>query len=547
MASLQRRTVKGIDYWSLVESKRVNGKPRPIVIENFGNTKKFTEWIVNGRNENKVLKSYSHGDTYALMKLAERLEVEKMLDDIFPIRTRKGIKRSTSILLLAIQSVCSPGSKSEFESWIKTTTLPYDCGVKMDLTCRRLWEQMDDITTEELVKAEDSIVQKIFRIYSFEFEKIALDYTNYYSYISTSNDKNTLAKRGHNKQKRNDLRQYSLALITTKESGLPLCSHVYEGNKNDKTIFPEYLTVLKERIPNYDPETITLVFDGGSNTKDNFKTLETHFICSFSLHYCKDLYDIQLSEYENISVNGKKVLCYRITHDIWGEERECVLTFSTSLYAGQWRELDENISKAINSIETLNEQLRNPKSRISKTKETIQAKVKAIIDKRHMETVFNILIEETPENFVSCVKYDVDEDVKHDVAYKYFGKKLLISDQKEWSTESILKTYREQDCIEKIFRSTKNNDHCAIRPQFHYTNQKIRVHIFCCLLGLTLATILHIEVTSKGLTIPKFQLLDVLSSIRRCWVKDKDSTKVINVMEEMDDTQKEIWDIIQAI
>ena len=40
--------------------------------------------------------------------------------------------------------------------------------------------------------------------------------------------------------------------------------------------------------------------------------------------------------------------------------------------------------------------------------------------------------------------------------------------------------------IEKIFRSTKDNEHCAIRPQFHYTDQKIRVHIFCCLLGLTL-------------------------------------------------------------
>ena len=63
MASLQKRTVKGIDYWSLVESRRVNGKPRPVVVEYFGNTKKFAQWLMNGRNENKVLKSYSHGDT----------------------------------------------------------------------------------------------------------------------------------------------------------------------------------------------------------------------------------------------------------------------------------------------------------------------------------------------------------------------------------------------------------------------------------------------------------------------------------------------------
>ena len=88
MASLQKRTVKGIDYWSLVESRRVNGKPRPVVIEYFGNTKKFAEWLMKSRNENKVLKSYSHGDTFALMKIAEKLGIEAILDDVFPTRAR---------------------------------------------------------------------------------------------------------------------------------------------------------------------------------------------------------------------------------------------------------------------------------------------------------------------------------------------------------------------------------------------------------------------------------------------------------------------------
>ena len=48
MASLQRKIVKGREYWSLVESKRINGKPTPIVIEYYGNTKKFAEKLLNG-------------------------------------------------------------------------------------------------------------------------------------------------------------------------------------------------------------------------------------------------------------------------------------------------------------------------------------------------------------------------------------------------------------------------------------------------------------------------------------------------------------------
>ena len=548
MASLQRRTVKGIDYWSLVESKRVNGKPRPIVIEYFGNTKNFADILMNDRNENKILKSYSHGDTFALMKVAERLEIEQILDGIFASQKRKGIKRSTCLILLALQSICNPGSKSEFESWISTTTIPYEYNLPIEsLTSKRLWEQMDGITESELARAEDAIIHKIFTLYDFGLEKIALDYTNYFSYISSSNDKSDLAKRGHNKQKRNDLRQYSLALITTKESGLPLFSHIYEGNKNDKTIFPGYLNILKERIPNYDPKTITLVFDGGSNTKDNFKSLETHYICSFSLASCKNLYDIEVSDYKVVSVNAKQVKSYRTTQVVWDEERECILTYSPSLYAGQLKELVEDITKTSDSFKQLNEQLSNPKSRISKAKKAIQSKVAAILSKKHMDAIFNVELVENDEGLIASVKYTADDEIKRSIAYKFFGKKLLITDHKNWTTENILKTYREQDCIEKIFRSTKDHDHCAIRPQFHYTDQKIRVHIFCCLLGLTLATILHREVIAKGVDSSKFHVLDTLNSIRRCWIKDKNSNKVANVIEELDDNQTNLWNIIQSL
>jgi transposase len=547
VASLQKKTVKGIEYWSLIESKRINGKPTPIVIEYFGNTKNFAKKLMNGRNENKILKSYSHGDTYALLKMAERLGIEHILDSILKPQTRNGVTRSKSLLLIALQSICNPGSKSEFESWVSTTTLPYELNLTGKfLTSQHFWDQMHDITEDELAKAEDAIVQNIFSTYNFGLDKIALDYTNYFSYISSVNKKCEIAKRGHNKQKRNDLRQYSLALITTKEAGLPLCSHVYEGNKNDQTEFHEYMGLLKKRIPDYDPETITLIFDGGSNNKKNFDALETHYICSFSLASCKSLYDVELSEYADTTINEKAVRCYRITHEIWGKERECILTYSHALYTGQIKELNKDIASVIRSLKELNEQLDNPKSRMEKSKEAIQFKIKEILSKKYMGDIFETQVKKQSGSSIQ-VEYLINDTNKEMIAYKYFGKKLLISDRKDWSTSDILRTYREQDCIEKIFRATKDNDHCAIRPQFHYTDQKIRVHIFCSLLGLTLATILHKEVSKRGFESSKFHLLDVLSSIRRCWIKDKNSNKATNVLEAMDNTQTTLWNIIQIL
>jgi transposase len=437
-------------------------------------------------------------------------------------------------------------NKSDLNSWLETTTLPYEREISSkSLSCDHFWKQMSDITEEHIATAEDAIIRKILAKYNFGLEKIGLDYTNYYTYIKSSNTKCSLAKRGHNKQKRNDLRQFSLAIVTTKESGLPICSYIYEGNKNDQTAFAEYMLIFEKRIPGYDPETITLVFDGGGNNKVNIKSIKTHYICSFSLNSCKELYDIELSDYKKIKFSDKTVLCYRKTHEVWDAQRECILTFSQSLYVGQLNELNENIEVATTAFKELNEKLNNQKSRISKTKEAITDKIKTILKKKHLSDIFEtrIIIDEEKTR----VDYLINAGNKDIIVNKYFGKKLIISDRKDWPTAEIIKTYREQDSIEKIFRSTKDDERFSIRPQYHFTDQKIRVHIFCCLLGLTIATVLHKEMQNRGFIGSKNKMLDILAGIRRCWIKDRDCNKVAYVTEEMTDEQTALWNIIQSM
>jgi transposase len=304
---------------------------------------------IDNANENKILKSYYHGDTYALLKIAKKLNIESILDGIFKEQTRDGLKRSTSLLLVALQRVCKPGSKTQFESWFESTSLPDELEIdSKKLTSQHFWDQMSDITDAELMAAEDAITREIFEKYQLELEKIALDYTNYFSFIDSSNDRCEIAKRGRNKQKRHDLRQYSMALITSKDVGLPLCSHIYEGNVSDKTEFLEYYSLLKKRIPNYNPKTMTLVFDGGSNTKENLNAIETHYICSFSMSYCKELYDIPLSEYDDLRIsNTYTVKSYRTKRVLWNSERDCVLTYSKDLFNGQVKELNNGFIKLL--------------------------------------------------------------------------------------------------------------------------------------------------------------------------------------------------------
>src|SRR5215468_8895637 len=109
---------------------------------------------------------------------------------------------------------------------------------------------------------------------------MALDMTNFATYIHSANGKAPIAQRGKAKQKRADLRLVGLGLVVTRDGGIPLLSHTYPGNRPDVTQFPAMLTELCDRyaLLATGPEPldqVTVVFDAGQNSQDNFTDLRT--------------------------------------------------------------------------------------------------------------------------------------------------------------------------------------------------------------------------------------------------------------------------------
>jgi transposase len=556
MASLQRRKNKGKYYWYVVESKRINGKPTPVVVAYLGTIENILSKFSSSKsNDNFKYKSYSHGAVYMLWKIAKKNNIVKIMDSILPDKKRNGLTKGMSLLLSAIHRAVHPGSKREFSEWASRTTLPSIAGFDpKKLTSQHFWDQMDGITEDMITRIEDEITKQIFSNYNFNIEKLALDYTNYFTYIASSNVKSELAQRGHNKQKRNDLRQVSLALITTKELMMPMCSYVYEGNINDMTVFPKYINMLKDRLFKYNhSKEITVIFDKGNNSKGNFRLIEDlqlNYVCSFSLNSCKELIDIPLDNYTPVNVADKDILSYRTQKIIWGKERECILAFSQDLKDGQIRGLDKEISDKLQELAELKEKLNSDKSRISRKMVDIENRVKNIVSGNHGTEI--IQVEYIGKRIVKDIRYSINKTAYDDICKKNFGKKLYITNRKDWTTEEILEAYFGQSKIEDIFKDTKDPMHFAVRPQFHWTDTKIRVHIFCCLLGLMLTCLIRKELINKGIKIENDRLIEELSEIRETYILNPNKSKksgfdVKKVLEEMTEYQKIIWDNLQEI
>ncbi|WP_428846038.1 IS1634 family transposase [Moorella sp. Hama-1] len=96
---------------------------------------------------------------------------------------------------------------------------------------------------------------------------------------------------------------------------------------------------------------------------------------------------------------------------------------------------------------------------------------------------------------------------------KYLDKNILFTNQDEWPDSTIVATYRGQASIEEAFKVMKNPHFIGWSPMYHWTDARIRVHAFYCVLALTLASLLRREIYQKGLDLSLTSLLEELAGI----------------------------------
>ena len=525
MATLRKQKVGKYTYWQIVESKRVNGKPRPVVLMHLGTAEQLLYKLKGGPFKKKI-KSYSHGAVSALWRIAEEMDLPRIFAQVFSPQQRDGLPVGKSLLLAAVHRAVKPGSKRAFAEFAEKTTLPKIAGfVSAKLTSQHFWDQMDTVTDEQLEEAEKEITQKMLEKGLLTPRLLFYDLTNFFTYIATENKKTKLAQRGENKQ--NDLRQFGLAQVVTKEFLLPVFSQVYAGNGSEKRLFIPYLTRLREKLTelSLNVEEITVVFDKGNNSKENFGFLdfsEIPYIASLTPVYHEDLLSIPVCRYWRVKVNGKPLLCYRTKKVIWGKERTVVLYISEKLREGQLRGLTHDLTKKNEKLGQLKRSLESPRAK----KKVLERKLKEILKGEKADLIIDVHWEK------EGLSWEIDPLAYRWVTENLFGKRILVTCRKDWTEEEIIAAYWGQSNIERVFRHFKNPYHHAVCPQFHWTDQKIKVHTFICVIGLLLSQLLWKKACTAGYTLSIENLLDRLMEIRE--------TEVVTITDLKGRPQKEV-------
>jgi transposase len=523
VASLQKHRVAGRTYWRIVESRRIQGKPRPVPLLYLGSADELLNRLLQAPQGELRIRSFQHGDVAALKAAADRLGVVEIIDRHVPERAR-GLSVGTTLLLAALNRAIRPRSKRGWAAWAQQTSLArLFPQVQLErLTSQFFWDQMDCVQLEALRAIEDELTQRIVRELGIKLDTLFYDATNFFTFIASTNVRPELPQRGHSKQKRSDLRLFSLALLVSREGHIPLCSQVYEGNRVDVRSFPESLTLIRERLANLAVEVdqITLVYDKGNLSKANQRLVDEasfSYVCSLVPAQHPQLLAIAHSQYQMLeSPRLGQIPVLRLEQQIWGKRRTVLLFISERLRQGQIRGLMQHVKKAIRQLERWKTQLAKPRSG-PRTTDAAQRQIQTILSGQHVSRVLKVKYDPDQDG-ADRLHYEIDTTAIDALANELYGKRFLITDRNEWSDEQILLAYRGQSDVEEAFRQLKDDEHMAVRPQYHWTDQKICVHTFCCLLALLLGRLLEFQARELHYTEGLSGLLDLLATVRLAMV-----------------------------
>jgi transposase len=244
---------------------------------------------------------------------------------------------------------------------------------------------------------------------------------------------------------------------------------------------------------------------------------------------------------ENVQIRGRDVLCYEVAKEIWGLDLKVVVYVSEKLREGQLRGIQQDIGKLFTRLAKLKAQIAIPTKKGKKrTKDALEKKIASMT--RTLSTKDIVLWELRPlEKDAFDLKFWVDEDQLTYLTEEWLGRRILISNRHTWSAEQIVLAYWGQSNVENAFKNMKNPFHLAMRPQYHWTDQKIEVHAFICLLAFLMVMLAHKRARGNaGFTGSPHTLLEKLSAIRLATfiespkVKTKGRYKANYQLEEMD-------------
>ena len=533
MERLESKRINNNTYYYYSSWAWKDGRCRRVWQKYLGKAENILRAVETGGASPLYAEIFQWGLPLALWKESQIADIISITDFFSPKR-KQGLTTGEYLSIAAINRAISPNSKRSMWEWFSQTILlrllPH--ATSNSLTSQRFWDHMDRIDGDKPLDIWKTILKGVVKREEIDLSSVSYDGTNFYTFIDTFNIKCQIAKRGKNKQGRNNLRQISYALFCCADGHLPLYYDIYEGNRNDAKQFPLMLKKFKDLLTDISRETgipyksphVTLIFDKGNNSADNFVLLDSQelsYVGSVKLEGHKELASIsnhskRFSSCTDEELEGTKA--FRVKKRVYGKERVLVVTYNQNLFNTQYLTIQNDIAKAMEKLSTKQRQLEDRANGLIKggkapTKDSVERQCKKILSRQYMKTIIKVSLQKNREGNL-LLDYSIDSDAFTELADTYLGKNIIITDREDWDNSRIVKAYRSQFIIENVFKEMKDRDTGSWWPLHHWTDSKIKVHALYCTIALLLRSLIYRKVRLQGVNVSMKRFMIELDGIR---------------------------------
>lgn len=464
------------------------------------------------------------GDVGALIWVAEQLDLVAHIDRA---GGRLGAKGGPSVgelaLAVAIQRTCSPGPKRDLGEFLDGSISRLSCLPGSAFSGQAFHRVAQQVTEDILEKAQVAISKAAVARFGLSTDVLAFDTTNFDTHIATVTP-GELARRGHAKSKRSDLRVVGLGLLVSETGHVPLLYRTYSGNGSDQGVLGACLDGLRKLHEALDdgegrrrPAQRTLVRDGGFWSPQLELELDTAGYCSLislPLGHKAAEEALQMAArrgaMKRLSGKLSHVRAARMRTAVGELDRTLVVVESEELLAGQKRGVAVALRKAkveLGKLERLTQT-----GRISRS--SLEHRVQKVLAREHLSSFVVTTISGTDKT--PTLHWHVDAGLRRQLEKTRLGRRVLCTDRHNWSTGRIVYAFRGQWNVEELFRRAKKGGVVPWGPSHQWADGSLRLHTFATVLGLMLVSLAKIAL---GTDASARQTMESLAEIRATLVR----------------------------
>jgi hypothetical protein len=567
MAHLYKKIKKGHEYFYIRETQRVYGKPTTINQVYLGTADKVQAALGKGGFSPKEF-----GSVFALNELDRAVDLAGIINEILPPKKRvRGPSLGELVYYATLNRAIAPTSKRQLASWYETTDIQRIRPLRLEsLNSQNFWNHWDRISDSDLDKIKTAFFKKVNSLLPAQKHRLIIEATNISAAPKPAPfpampeaDQEFLAEHFPEQQ-------LGLALVSEGSAGIPLFYQSFSGGLPAHTFF-NHMEHLLARVSalGVASKDVTLLLNQDMAAAPLIAQIDAkeglHFIASCGPDFAPALTEVSLKDfhplpgrhetrYSPVAPEDDKILYYETQAPFWNRERRVIITFDPRSFHKSYQELGKKVQRVRKELATVQQRYAQEAAQGNAADSVKQYLAELCQRLKISPALFQVNFVQDKGQF--RMEFQLDHRQMAGVV-RHFGKNILITDIEDWGVEEIYDACVTRAVLGADFGNGKSGSRSlgnakdnrslfqkALLPLYHWTDSKIRIHLFVCVAALTYLTLLCQRLAEADIKMSPTEVMEELRTLRTAiYFKDSEN-KLKRVLEEVNPQQAAILKVL---